>query len=119
LPNTSRLTVGPTMPKPPKAFDVVLSEEPSTTDRQIAELQEKLTAERDGRREDRFVAIVLLAVILDVAFFSVISWGGSLALLVLELVILIPLARRMGMEELGQVISRVLNRVAGKSFDGD
>jgi hypothetical protein len=100
-----------------KTFGAVVAQPPTKQDEQIAELQEKLTQERDGRREDRFVGLVMLAILLDVVFFSVVSWGGGLAIVVLELIILIPLAKRMGMEELGQIISSVLNRLAGKASE--
>lgn len=90
----------------------------SKKDQQIQELSEQLAQERDGRREDRFVGIVLLVLLLDVVFFSLMpSFGGPLALLVLELLILIPLAKRMGMEEVAQIISGVLQRLAGKASD--
>lgn len=100
-----------------KSFEDLVPAEPTKQDVQIAELQERLTQEKDGRREDRFIGIVLLAVLLDVVFFSVISWGGGLAITVLELIILIPLAKRMGMEEVGQLISSVLHRLAGRAGD--
>lgn len=102
-----------------KGFDVLVQEEPSKQDQQIEELQEQLERERDGRNEDRFVGIVCLVLLLDVVFFSVMpTFGGPLALLVLELLILIPLARRMGMQEVAQILDRVLQRMAGKTGDG-
>lgn len=102
------------------SFKVLLTPEPSTQDKQIEELQERLTDERDGRNEDRFVGIVCLVILLDVVFFSVMpTFGGPLALLVLELLILIPLARRMGMEEIAQIINSVIHRLAGKANDGE
>lgn len=85
-------------------------------DQQIEELQEKLTQEQDARREERFVFIVLFILLLDVVFFSVMpTFGGPLALAVLELLILIPLARRMGMEEIAGIIARVIDNVAGRA----
>lgn len=101
-----------------KTFDMLVSGEPTQRDRQIQELEARLEKERDGRREDRFVGVVLLVLLLDVVFFSVMpTFGGPLALLVLELLILIPLARRMGMEEIAQILSSVLHRMAGKAGD--
>jgi hypothetical protein len=40
-------------------------------------------------------------------------------LLVLELLILIPLAKRMGMQEIAQILSSVLHRMAGKAGDSN
>lgn len=105
------------MPEP--ELPEFLPEEPAQHDRQIAELQETLAQERDARREERFVFIVILVLLLDVVFFSVMpSFGGPIALLVLELLILIPLAKRMGMEEIATILSRVVGRIAGRPHDG-
>ena len=90
------------------------------TDQQIEELQSQLESERDGRKEDRFVGIICLVLLLDVVFFSVMpTFGGPLALLVLQLLVLIPLAKRMGMEEIAKILSRVLHRMAGRTSDGE
>ena len=113
------------MPQPDadeKSFSDLLPEnEPvSTYDEQIAQLERQLEHERDARREERFVFIVVCVVLLDVVFFSVMpSFGGPLALLVLQLLVLIPLARRMGMEEVARILSRVLDRVASKGEEGE
>lgn len=96
-------------------FSALLTDQPTKRDQQIAELQEALTNERDARREERFIFVILFILLFDVVFFTVMpSFGGPIAILVLQLLILIPLARRMGMEEIAQSVDRVLNRVAGK-----
>ena len=101
---------------PTKSFDVLVSSDVTKQEKQISELQEQLERVRDSRREDLFVFIVLIVLLLDVVFFTVMpTFGGPLALLLLELLILIPLAKRMGMEEIAQILSRVLHRVADKA----
>lgn len=86
----------------------------SPRDDLIQQLQEELTQERDKRKEDRFVGIVLIILLFDIVFFTVMpTFGGPLAVLVLQLLILIPLARRMGMEGIALMIDRVLDRMAG------
>jgi len=103
-------------PSPPADFDAWVKNEASKRDSQIAALQEQLTHEKDARREDRFIFIVIVVLLLDVTFFSVLeNFGGPLALLLLELLILIPLARRMGMEEIARICGQVIDRMAGKS----
>lgn len=98
-----------------KSFDALVSNEATKRDKQISELQEQLTEERDARLEERFVFVVLLVLLLDVVFFTVMpTFGGPIALLILELLILIPLAKRMGMQEVSQLMSRVLDRMATK-----
>lgn len=101
-----------------KTFGLLVRGDPTQQEKQIQELQAQLESERDGRQEDRFVGLVLLIALLDVVFFSVMpTFGGPLALLVLELLILIPLARRMGMEEIAQILNSVLHRLAGKTSE--
>ncbi len=98
----------------------LFEEQPTKRDQQIEELQEALTEERDARKEERFVFIILAVLLLDIVFFSVMpTFGGPLALLVLELLVLIPLARRMGMEEIAKIMSRVIGRMAGKTGDSE
>lgn len=106
--------------KPPSeggaTFGELVEPEPTAQDKQIQELQERLEHEIDARQEERFVGIVFIVLLLDVVFFTVMpTFGGPLALLVLELLILIPLARRMGMEEIAQILNRVLDRMSGKA----
>jgi hypothetical protein len=99
-----------------KRFGAVAKSGATKQEEQISELQEQLAQERDARMEDRFVFIVAVVILLDVVFFTVMpSFGGPLALLILQLLVLIPLAKRMGMQEVAQILSRVLHRMAGKS----
>lgn len=106
--------------KPHEDLTDLLAEKPTLKDDQIGRLQQKLDYERDARREERFIFIVVLVILLDVVFFSVMpSFGGPIALLILELLILIPLAKRMGMEEIAAILDRVLNNMASNSKDRD
>lgn len=101
-------------------MDDLLPDEPTVHDRQILRLQNELEGERDARREDRFVFIVVLVLLLDVVFFSVMdSFGGPIALLTLELIVLIPLARRMGMDEIATIFDRVLSRLTDSARNGE
>jgi len=84
----------------------------SKEDKAIAELESQLNKEKDARREDQFVFIFVCVILLDVVFFTVIDGLAAIALVVMELLILFPLARRMGMEEFAGILSRVLGRVS-------
>jgi len=91
----------------------LLPEQPTLRDQQIEELQETLAFERDARIEDRFVFVIVGVLLLDVVFFSLMpTFGGPLAILILELLIFVPLARRMGMDEVAKIMSRVIGRVS-------
>ena len=104
----------PAPPAPKTGVEkALLPEQPTKSDQLVEELQEALTQERDARREDRFIFIAVGVVLLDIMLFSVMpSFGGPLAILVLQLMILLPLAQRMGMEDVAQIISGVLGRLA-------
>lgn len=122
MPQFGTNSSGSTMPSnvSGKSIKDFANAEPSAQDKQIQELQGKLENERDARLEERFVGIVFIIVLLDIVFFTVMpTFGGPLALLVLELLILIPLAKRMGMQEIAQILSRVLHRMAGKAGDSE
>lgn len=102
-----------------KGFRILVEEEPSPQDKQIQELQAKLIYEKDARLEERFVYLVVAVMLLDVVFFTVMpTFGGPIALLILELLVLIPLAKRMGMEEIARILGRVLDRMVAKGGDG-
>lgn len=109
------------MPTPPKvtkekSFDLLAKGDVSAQDSQVSELQEQLAHEKDARQQERFIFIVVAVLLLDVVFFAILpTFGGPLALLLLELLILIPLAKRMGMEEIAELLSRLLDHMAGKS----
>lgn len=84
-------------------------------DEQIAALQQKLAKERDARREDRFVFIVIALILLDICFFTVMpTTGGPITLAVLQLLVLIPIAKRMGMKRIAKMYNRVLGRLSGQ-----
>ena len=88
-------------------------------DEQIEQLQEQLAGERDARKEDQFIFIVICVVLLDVVFFSVLdNFSGPLALLFLQLLVLLPLARKLGMENIEKLIDGFLSRIKA-NFSGD
>jgi hypothetical protein len=100
----------------PKGFDTLAKDDVSAQDSQVSELQKQLAHEKDARKEERFIFIVVSVLLFDVTFFAVMpTFGGPLALLIIELLILIPLAKRMGMEEIASLLSRILDHMAGKS----
>lgn len=97
-------------------FDALDLADASPQNELIASLQEKLTHEKDARQQERFMFIVITVMLLDVVFFSIMpTFGGPVALLLMQLLILIPLAKRMGMEEIAELLSRLLDHVAGKA----
>ena len=59
------------------------------------------------------MGIFCLVFLLDVVLFYVMeSFLAPAAIVILQLMILFPLAKRMGMEEIAQMLDRVLTRIA-------
>jgi hypothetical protein len=105
-------------PTGPMTIERLAESTPTKQEQQIQELQDDLAAERDARREERFVFVVVSVILLNVVFFSVIpTLTGPLGLVVLELLILVPLARRMGLDEVVRIINAVITRMAGKAAE--
>ena len=104
-----------------KVFKNIDSVEPGSQDQQIAELEKALEREKDSRREERFFFIFLTTIIFDIVIFSVFpNWAGPFSILILQIIFLILLAKRLGMEEVQQLLSRILGRVAdGIMSSGD
>lgn len=101
---------------PKRGLSGLATSNPSKQEQQIQELQDDLAAEKDARQEDRFFFMIVVVILFDIVFFTLMpTFGGPLALLVLQLLILIPLARRMGMEEIAGILNGVINRLAGKA----
>ena len=77
------------------------------------ELENKLEAEIDRRLEERFVWVVLTMILADTLMFAhVDNWAGPVVIGVLELILLVVLARKWGIEEVSQVLAKFLDRAA-------
>lgn len=79
----------------------------------IQQLENQLEAERDHRREDRFLAVVIVMILLDLLLLnSSQAISVPLIVLVLELLFLIVVAKRLGVEQIAGILDRLLNRFA-------
>ena len=98
--------------KSPPDFKEPLPEQPKAPDRKIVELEKALSDEINARKEERFIFAVVSILLLDVVFFSVLDgWGGPIALVVVELLLLVLVARRMGVEAVSEFLDGVLGRI--------
>lgn len=101
-------------------FDVLKSLPETTKDEQVAELERRLDQEKDARREERFLFIFIIIILIDFSLFTATeNWGAPLAILLLELLFLAFLAKRMGMEEVATILDSVVGRVAKAISDKD
>jgi len=80
-----------------------------------ASLADELEAAKDARKEERFVWITVVVILVDVLWFKD-SPNPALpfVVLVLQLILLIVLARRMGINDVVELIDRLLHTVSSK-----
>jgi hypothetical protein len=88
-------------------LDIFLTEF-TEKDKQIQELQKSLSEEKTARKQERFYGIVCFVILLDSLLFPPMkSWGGPLSILILELILLVPLARITNVEEVEKLIDQI------------
>jgi hypothetical protein len=121
-------TEGEPSPEPPKAggsppANKPLSEvfsrgadasPPLPVDESAAALEQRLQKEMDGRQEDRFYAIAIGTVLIDMAVFQHLSWVGVVCIFLLELVILLGLAKRFGSEHVTILLEYLFHQFCEK-----
>lgn len=104
------------MPQESDLRKVFLTEPATAKDDQIAVLEQDLQKEKDGRKEDRFVFLLVLIIIGDVwSFFYMHVWSAPFALLILEALLLLVVARRLGVDHVAVFMDRLLNKAVEKA----
>jgi hypothetical protein len=77
-----------------------------------AALEAQLSAEKDARNEERFIWIVVCTILVNVIWFRNASNPVlPLVILVLELLVLVVVARRMGIDDIVSLVDRLLHSV--------
>lgn len=107
-------------PQPTKASPALSIDGSDKAAEAAARLGEELEAAKDARKEERFVWIVIVTILLDVLWFSD-SENPTLPVivLVLQLIVLVILARRMGIDDVVELIDRLLHTVGSKAGSGN
>lgn len=95
-------------------------EETDKKDEAQGRLADELEAVKDGRKEERFMWIVVVTILLDVMWFAD-SSNPTLPVVVLflQLIVLVILARRMGINDVVELIDRLLHTVGSKAGGGN
>ena len=87
-------------------------DDPAKVDEALDQLQQQLEAQKIERSEERFVWIMITVILVDVLWFRNASNPTvPVIVLVLELVLLLVLAKRMGVPELMLIFERIINRI--------
>lgn len=120
------MSTGPEPPSPPpegggpptvtKPFSEVIARgvdalPPLPVDESAAALELRLQKETDGRQEDRFYGIAIGTVLMDMAVFEHLPWIGIVCIFLLELVILLGLAKRFGNEHVTILLNYLFHKL--------
>ena len=96
-----------------KEIKPLLAETPDHHDEQIQNLTKSLTREQNSRKEERLLWILVTVILLDVTFFTLMeSISGPIVIGLLQLIALVIVARRLGLEEVVQIIDKLVSVVA-------
>lgn len=84
---------------------------PLPVDQSAAALELRLQKEIDGRNQDLFFVIGFLVVAIDAAVFQHLPWVGIVCIFILEVVLLIGLAKRLGNEHVTILLDRLFHQL--------
>jgi hypothetical protein len=84
---------------------------PLPVDQSAAALEQRLQKETDGRNEDRFYAFGFGTILLDAAIFPHMPTVGIVCIFILEIVMLIGLAKRLGNEHVTILLDRLFHQL--------
>jgi hypothetical protein len=93
-----------------------VSTEGSEDNAALDDLSNQLERERDARKEERFLLIMVVVVVSDAYIFSNMeNWTGPLVIGIIELIGLAVLARKWGVQEVAQFLAMFFQRMADHS----
>lgn len=74
-----------------------------------ASLEADLQNERDGRKEERFIFIVIIVSLVDtILFMQLENWTGPVIIGLIQLIALMVYARRSNIDEIVQLMDRLI-----------
>lgn len=81
---------------------------PSRKDEDIEALQNQVQSLTDRLNEERFAWSLIIIIIFDAFIFtSANNWGAPIALVIVELILIVILAKRFGVEEVAAFLYRL------------
>ncbi|MGJ8627058.1 MAG: hypothetical protein ACSHXB_08875 [Sulfitobacter sp.] len=91
----------------------------SRKDELIEFLQSQLDDERDRRKEERFIWLVIVMLMFDAfTFAAMTTWTGPFIIGIIQLAIIIVLGRRWQMDEIWTLTTKLIDKWDGKIGKG-
>jgi len=82
----------------------------------IVDLQKQLQAEKEARAEDKFLYILIITILFNVTFFvATQNWTAPVILGVFELLFLLLIAKKLGIQEIIIMLDRIINKIIDKT----
>lgn len=102
-----------------EVFDELVASSPvSKTDEQIQALESKVQALETKLNEDRFIALGAFIILFDAYIFEHMSnWGSPIALLVIEFVVLLVIARKLKIEDVTMFSDKIISAIGRNKTD--
>ena len=111
--NTRELPKEPLEALPQNSIDLP-DVKTTPVDEALEKLQNEVLAEKDGRREERWVWFAVVCVMFDAATFpSMGNWVAPIAIVFLEVVILAVLGRKWGVDPIWTLTEMIINKWTG------
>lgn len=99
-----------------KEFEQIMDKGPSGhSDESNTKLQQENQNLKDKLQEERILWIISMAIVFDSFVFSLMdNWGGPIAILILQLAVILVLAKRFGVEEISGIMEKILYSIKKK-----
>lgn len=100
----------------PTLRELVGNDQPDQLDEKIDQLEKQLEAEQDRRREDRFLALLIIMMLIDILLLDK-STNITVPVIVfiLQIMFLLAVAKRMGIEQIAGLLDKVLDHFAKRN----
>lgn len=91
-------------------FSRLKAQTPDKKDEEIATLQDAIVNAKNSLLEIHFLYILVIIIIVDIiAFSNMETWGGPISILFLEIVLLVVLGRRLGVDDVKVLTERFID----------
>lgn len=90
-------------------FEQYTGAEETTWDKQQEHLERTAEGVKDEKGEERFLWIFAIIILADFHFFPQMeTWAAPVSIALLEIFFLVPLGARLGVEDLSEIVDKIL-----------
>lgn len=112
--NTERSLLDPGPDPDPESKGTLLEASTTAVDEALDATQNELIAEKDARREERFIWFAVVVILFDaLVFMQMGNWAAPLVIGLLEFVILIVVGRKWSVDQIWTLTEMIINKWNG------